>query len=84
LEHIFVFKAVHLVNDVVADLGLEFPNQVTVYEHLVWLENSSAIQFAAMKQDVLKKTVDVKETSVDADFFNIVKMRVSHFCLPVR
>lgn len=62
-----------------ADVGLHFPHHATVQKHLVWPEDSSAIQFAAVKQDVLKKTVDVIETAVDAYFVDVVKMGVSHF-----
>ncbi len=53
---VLIFNLVHFVGDVMRDVGLHFPHHATVYEHLVWPENAGAIQFAAMKQDVFKRS----------------------------
>ena len=70
---IVIFDAVHFVNDVVADFGLQFPNQATENPHLVNRHESRFPNDVAMIVDGRKGPVDLEQRVIRAEFFGIVR-----------
>ncbi|HEV2960623.1 MAG TPA: hypothetical protein VG649_02280 [Candidatus Angelobacter sp.] len=68
-----IFDAVHFVNNVVADFGLEFPNEVTENPHLENGHESGFFKNVAVVSDSRKGPVDLEQRMIRAEFFGIVR-----------